>query len=343
MTVDYIDYYKVLGVPRSASPKEIKSAFKKAALKYHPDLKAANEKAASEEQFKKINEAYEVLSDPEKKEKYDQLGDDLRDGQSWQQPPDMGRQQYQRQSSPQYQQWTDNQWTEADASSFSDFFESLFGGAGAKGFGAGTFTQQRRDTRGQDLDTEFALTLEEAYHGGKKTIEFSLRNLCDECAGVGAVKQKTCQGCGGTGYKTKRKKLTVNIPAGVKDGSKIRLKGQGTAGSGAGKPGDLWLIIKLLPHTTFTLTGDDIETKIKVKPPKAVLGGNISVPTIDGQVIAKVPPMFRSGQKLRLQAKGWRRKDGSRGDQFVEIGIDIPTTLTKEEKALYEKLAEIGG
>ncbi|NLF80730.1 MAG: J domain-containing protein, partial [Clostridia bacterium] len=185
--------------------------------------------------------------------------------------------------------------------------------------------------------------LEEAYSGGKKTIEFSLRDLCRECAGTGAAGQKACQSCGGVGYKTSKKKLSVNIPAGVKDGSRIRLRGQGAAGSGTGKPGDLWLIVKLLPHQSFTLNGDDIESKAKIKPQQAALGSQISVPTLDGPVMAKVPPMFHSGQKLRLQGKGWRKKSGGRGDQYVEIIIDIPAALSAEEKSLYQKLMAIGG
>jgi len=330
MATNYIDYYEILGVPRTATKKEIKDAYRKAALKYHPDLKSANEKAKAEEKFKKINEAYEVLSDPEKREKYDLLGDNLHDGQKWQPPPDMGRQGKQE----------NYQWNEEEAGSFSDFFESLFGGARTGGFGE-TFRQQR-NAQGQDLESQIELTLEEAYHGGKKTIQFSIRNICPQCAGMGAANQRICQSCGGTGYKNTNKKLDINIPAGVRDGSKIRLKGQGAKGIGTGKPGDLWLIVKILPHHIFTLNGNNLETKITIRPEQAVLGDQISVPTIDGNVIAKVPQMFHNGQKLRLQSKGWRKKDGSRGDQYVEIIIDIPASLNQEEKLIYQKLMDMG-
>ena len=327
MAANYIDYYEVLGVPRTATKKEIKDAYRKAALKYHPDLKSASQKAASEEKFKKINEAYEVLGDSEKREKYDHLGEDLHDGQNWQPPPDTGRQQY-------------NQWNEEDVGDFSDFFESLFGGARGGGF-TGAFRQQR-NTRGQDIESQIGLTLEEAYHGGKKTIQFSLRNLCPECAGMGAFNQKICKSCGGTGYKTTNKKLDITIPAGVNEGSKIRLRGQGAKGTGAGKPGDLWLIVKLLPHAIFTLIDNNIETDVKIRPEQAVLGSHISVPTIDGEVNTEVPQMFHNGQKLRLKSKGWRKKDGTRGDQYVRIFIDIPTSINQEEKMLYQKLMDMG-
>jgi curved DNA-binding protein len=342
MTTNYIDYYKVLGVPRTASKKEIKSAYRKLAMKHHPDLKSSSEKNEAEAKFKKINEAHEVLSDPKKREEYDLLGENWQEGQAYQPPPGTsGQQKNQRQyNQQQYDQQQYSQWTGADAGSFSDFFESLFGG-GARGGFSGSFGQQA-NAQGQDIETQIELSLDEAFHGGKKTIQFSLRNLCSTCAGMGAVNQKVCKQCAGTGYTSTRKTLDIKIPAGVKDGSRIRLKGQGTKGIGKGKAGDLWMIVKLLPHRLFSLNGNNIESKIRIRPEIAISGGKISVPTIDGEVVTKVPPMFHNGRKLRLQSKGWSKKDRSRGDHFVEIVIDIPSSLRKEEKELYAKLAELG-
>ncbi len=327
MATTFIDYYEILGLPRTATKDEIKSAYRKAALKYHPDLHPASEKTAAEEKFKKINEANEVLSDPEKREKYDHLGENLNNGQEWEPSPNMGNQ-------------GNSYWNGEDTSSFSDFFESLFGGPKARGF-AGGFGQQR-NTRGQDLESQIELTLEEAYHGGQRRFQFSLKSICPECAGMGTVNQKTCRSCGGTGYKTTTKTLDVNIPAGLKDGNTIRLRGQGGEGSSGGKQGDLLLTVKVLPHTTFTLKGNNLETTIIIRPEQAALGSKISVPTIDGKVTVTVPPMSHNGQRLRLRSKGWPEKSGTRGDQYVEIRIDIPTSLRQEERLIYQKLMDLG-
>ena len=327
MSGAFIDYYETLGLARTATKDEIKAAYRKAARKHHPDLHPANEKADAEEKFKKINEAYEVLSDPEKREKYDRIGESRRNGQEWQPAPDMRGQEK-------------NTWDGENDSSFSDFFESLFGGARTSGFSSGF--RQQRSTRGQDLEAQIDLTMEEAYHGGQKAFQFSVKGICPTCGGTGAGNQNICRTCGGTGYKTTSKTLDVKIPVGLKNGSIIRLKGQGGEGSGDGKQGDLLLTVKVLPHPVFTLKGNNLETKIKIRPEQAVLGEQISVGTIDGDVLTNVPPMSHNGQKLRLRSKGWPGKDGTRGDQYVELCIDIPGSLTAQERNIYQSLMDFG-
>ncbi len=354
MAVPFIDYYKVLGVNRSATKEEIKTAYRKAARKYHPDLHTKSEKAAAEEQFKKINEANEVLSDPEKREKYDRFGENWRSGQQEQQSDNQYNQPWQ-----QGQSWQPDQaWSRSDANSFSDFFESIFGSAGAAerygSTGAGRYRNadegdrdftgryaRQRNMRGQDLESEIELTLEEAYHGGKKTLQFSLRSICAECGGVGAVNRKTCRNCGGTGYINSTRTLDVKIPEGIKDGNTIRLRGQGGEGAGGGEKGDLLMTVKILPHRQFTLSGNDIITVINIRPEEAVLGSQVITPTLDGNVTVTVPSMSHSGHKLRLRSKGWPKGGGARGDQYVEIRVDIPHSMSQKEREAYQKLSDL--
>lgn len=292
MSTDFKDYYKILGVDRKATDAEIKTAYRKLARKHHPDLHAKGDKAAAEEKFKEVNEAYAVLSDAEKRAQYDLLGEDGgRSRQQWQQPPPYRR-----------SETGSQQWQDAESGDFSDFFASLFGGQ-----------RSARPARTQDLTSDLELTLEEAYHGGIKNLHFSI------------------SGSSGTPVD---KKLDVRIPPFVREGSKIRLKGQGA-------PGDLILTVRILPHTCYTLKGNTLETIVKIFPEQAVLGGQVAVPTMDGEVMMTLPPMSHNGQKLRLREKGWLDKDGKRGDEFVKIAIDIPRTLKPEEQEIYQNLAKL--
>lgn len=298
MSAEFKDYYKILGVDRKATDAEIKNAFRKLARKHHPDLHAKGDKDAAEEKFKEVNEAYAVLSDPEKRAQYDLLGEDGgRSRQQWQQ--------WQQQPPPYRGGETGSQWQDVESGDFSDFFASIFGGR----------ARQARPTpaRTQDLTSDLELTLEEAYHGGIKNLHFSI------------------SGASGTPVD---KKLDVRIPPFVREGSKIRLKGQGA-------PGDLILTIKILPHTCYTLKGNTLETTVKIFPEQAVIGGQVAVPTLDGEVMMTLPPMSHNGQKLRLREKGWLDKDGKRGDEFVKIVIDIPRTLKPEELEIYQNLAKL--
>lgn len=331
MATNFKDYYKILGVERSATQKEIKTAYRKLGRKHHPDLQTEKDKPAAEERFKEINEANEVLSDPEKRAKYDRLGANWRHGQEWQPSPDMdGFHTYYRGAGGA---------ETFDSGGFSDFFETLFGGA--RSASTGQSFRQSRVMRGQDIESELALTLEEAYHGGEKTLQLSSRDVCNACLGAGQTSVGICSTCGGTGAKASVKNLAVKIPMGVQEGTKMRLKGQGGQGLNGGASGDLYLRIKFLPHPNYTISGSDLETPITITPEQAVLGAKISVPTLDGAVLLSVPPKTHAGQRLRLRQKGWPQKGGSRGNLYAKVLIDIPHNISEEEQELYRKLTQV--
>ncbi|MGI6492308.1 MAG: DnaJ C-terminal domain-containing protein [Pelotomaculum sp.] len=323
MGVSFQDYYEILGVSRTATDKEIKSAYRKLARKWHPDLHTGKDKETAEEKIKLINEAYEVLSDKEKREKYDRLGANWRAGDDFQPPP----------GAEGFHFYTDGNF---GSSGFSDFFEAFFGG----GFGPSTRTSRRGPVPGQDVESELELTLEEAYRGGQKSLQLSTREICQACDGLGSNGRSFCPNCGGTGSTSNYKTLSVKIPAGVADGSRIRLKGQGGEGLNGGARGDLYLKVRILPHHIFKLKGSDLETEVTLWPEQAALGDQVSVPTLDGPVLMKVPAGSRSGKRLRLRGKGLPHK-GGRGDEYVVIKIDIPGHITPEEEKLYRQLAEL--
>ncbi|GIW25442.1 DnaJ C-terminal domain-containing protein [Meiothermus sp.] len=288
----YKDYYQILGVSKNASEDEIKKAFKKLARKYHPDV---SKEPGAEEKFKEINEAYTVLSDPEKRRFYDTYGTAAGSGQWQGPPPGQGG----------FGGFSGN------VGDFSDFFQELFGNLGGRG-GFGGFGDlfeqvpgQRPRRVGGDLEAELPLSLEEAYRGGEKTIS------------IGS------------------ERLTVRIPPGVREGQKIRLAGKGRAG------GDLYLHIKLQSRPEMRLEGDDLYTVVDVPAPIAVVGGKVRVQTLDGPVEITIPKRTQAGRKLRLAGKGWPRKDKSRGDQYAEVRIIIPTHPSPEEERLYTQLAEL--
>lgn len=331
MAVKFQDYYQTLGVDRNATEQEIKAAYRKLARKWHPDLHYGKEKREAEEKFKQINEAYEVLKDPEKRAKYDRLGANWRDGQDFQPPPDFGD----------FKFYTNMDGGLGGAGGFSDFFEMFFGGGGSPFGRAGRATRTAGPVRGQDVEAELELTLEEAYRGGEKTIQLTSREICAACGGAGFDEDAFCSRCGGTGANPVTRTLTVKIPPGIHEGSRIRLKGQGGDGHAGGPRGDLYLKVHLLPHPQFRVQGDDLETEVVLRPEQAVLGDRVSVPTLDGPVNMKVPAGIRAGKRLRLRGKGLPRKGGGRGDEYVRVVIDIPDNLTGEEENLYRRLAAL--
>jgi curved DNA-binding protein len=317
MSVEYKDYYKILGVSKSASQDDMSKAFKKLARKHHPDLNPNDKKA--EDKFKEINEAYEVLKDPEKRKLYDQLGPNWQHGQNFQPPPGFEnvRFNFGGAGGP----------GNFDAGGFSDFFETLFGGAqGGASFGGGREYFGRgggpgfsaRPRRGQDSEAVLELTMEEAFHGGAKTL-----SLLEHVQGQ-APRNKT---------------LSVTIPAGVKEGAKIRLAGQGNPGSAGGSAGDLYMKVHILPHHLFYLDGANVVIDLPLAPWEAALGAKVRVPTLDGAVELNIPPGTDSGRKLRLGRRGLGA-GANRGDQIVRVMVRVPSAGTDEEKALWESLAK---
>ncbi|MDD2620734.1 MAG: DnaJ C-terminal domain-containing protein, partial [Syntrophomonadaceae bacterium] len=271
MAVSFRDYYETLGVKRDADPKAIKSAYRKLARKWHPDLHSGKKKEEADEKIKQINEAYEVLSDAEKREKYDRLGSNWRNGEQFDSSP-FGEGTY----------YSTSNLNPEDMQGFSDFFSVLFGSQARSPGGArrqGSFYEG--PMRGQDIESSIDLTLEEAYHGVSKALQLSSSHICPECRGSGLQGQGFCRHCGGTGSISEPHNLNVKIPAGVYEGSSIRLKGQGGAGIGGGEKGDLYLKVHLLPHPIFKVKGIDIESEVTVRPEQAVLGDKITVATLD--------------------------------------------------------------
>jgi len=305
--MEYKDYYKTLGVDRNAEGKEIKKAYRKLARQYHPDVNPGDK--AAEEHFKDINEAYEVLSDAEKRQKYDQLGS------SWQQWQRTGR-------DPSGFDWS--QWSSGaqpggvrveyrdlgdledllGRGGFSDFFQAIFGGMGAP---------QARPRRGQDYTQPVEITLEEAFQGTTRMIQKEGR------------------------------RLEVRIPPGVRTGSKVRVAGEGSPGMAGGTSGDLYLEVTVLPHSTFEREGDDLRCELPVSLYTAVLGGEVKVPTLSGDVMLNIPPESQGGRTFRLRGKGMPNLHNPQkhGDLYARLRIEIPQKLSQREKELFRELASL--
>jgi curved DNA-binding protein len=325
MAVKFQDYYEVLGVSRTATADDIKKAYRKLARKYHPDVNPDDKTA--EEKFKDIGEAYAVLSDPEKRQRYDQLGANWKAGADFTPPPgwDGGR--------VDVGDWSDF-FGGRGAGGFSDFFETLFGSRRGPRAGAG-FAM-----RGQDVEAAIDLSLEEAHHGGTRAITLQTTAVCPTCNGSGMRDKQPCVTCRGTGMVTRPKTLEVTIPAGVHHGSIIRLVGQGELGTGNAPAGDLLLRVRLRPHPLFHMLGEgDVEIELPVAPWEAALGAKVRVPTIEGSVDMTVPAGAQGGQRLRLRGQGLQRRGSGRGDQYVRLQLVNPPTLTDSERTLFEQLA----
>jgi len=309
--MDYKDYYKIMGVARDADQAEIKRSYRKLAKKYHPDV--SKEKNA-EEKFKEMQEAYEVLSNPEKRAAYDQLGSNWKAGQEFRPPPDWGR------------NFEFSAGAGAEDGSFSDFFSSLFGsrspfGGGAGPGGASARGQRHFSSAGQDHVARIQVSLEDAYRGGAQTIELQSPEVTSD--GHVTVKPRT---------------LKVTIPAGVIEGQQIRLARQGSPGMGGGPPGDLYLEISFAPHPLFQAEGRDVSLTLPIAPWEAALGGTVQVPTLGGVVDMHIPASARAGQRLRLKGRGL--PGSTPGDQYVTLKIVTPPAATPRARELYEQMRD---
>ncbi len=302
--MEFQDYYKLLGVSRNTTDAEIKKAYRKLARKYHPDV---SKEANAEEKFKQVKEAYEVLKDPEKRQAYDQFGQNWKQGQQFNPPPEWGTQGTSG--------FTGGGFTGADAGDFSDFFESMFGGG--NGFRQGGFSKGHAfKTRGEDLHSKVTVSLEDAYHGTTRSIR---------------LKAPEINAQGQMHYKLKT--LNVKIPKGVIAGQQIRLSGQGGPGQGGGKNGDLYLQVEFAKHSLFTIEEKDVYLRLPITPWEAALGTKITVPLIGSKVDLKIPMGVESGKKMRLKGKGIPAKVP--GDFYVILEIVTPKAETASQKAFY--------
>lgn len=309
--MDYKDYYKILDVAKDASQEEIKRAYRKLARKYHPDV---NKDVSAELKFKEINEANEVLGDVEKRKAYDSFGSNWQAGQEFKPPPEWNTR----------HQWGGTGAQQGTSENFSDFFESLFGGGHSayskRGFSP--FGGEQND-RGSDLHAKVSITLEDSYHGAKRTITLN----------------KTV-GDGNGGLSIKPQSLHVSIPKGIIENQQIRLEGQGDVGSGRGPRGNLFLEIVFEAHPHFTVSKRDIYLVLPVSPWEAALGATIAVPTLGGHVDLKLPANSQTGRKLRLKGRGLSSKNQV-GHQFVTLAVHTPPAETPEQKELYQKMAKL--
>ncbi|MFV0479101.1 MAG: molecular chaperone DnaJ [Anaerorhabdus sp.] len=348
------DYYDVLGVSKGASDDEIKKAYRKMAKKYHPDV---NKETDAEAKFKEVNEAYEVLSDSQKKAAYDQFGHAGMDGA---------------------QGFGGGQGFN-DFGGFEDIFSSFFG----SGFGGSSRRAQTGPRQGNDRFMRMKISFMEAISGKVEEVSLEVDEECSECLGSGAKSKEdiqtcpTCKGtgrvvtpqrtpfgviqtetvcstchgrgkaiknkctrCHGTGHEHKRVKLEIKIPAGIRSGQQIRVANKGEVGSNGGPNGDLYIEVFVENHSYFVRDGEDIHIKIPISTIDATLGIDVDVPTVNGDVLLKIPAGTQSGTRFRLKGKGVQAVRGGVGDQYVEVSIEIPKKLTKQEKELYEKLRE---
>lgn len=332
--MEFKDYYATLGVPKAASDKELKQAYRKLARKYHPDVNPGDK--SSEAKFKEINEAYEVLGDPEKRRKYDELGANWRmyeqaqqqgqpfpggspfggfggggEGGAW--TINMGGPGgYRTMSEEEMRDMFGNE------DPFSDFFRTFFGGGGTGGAESrGRQARAPRSQKGRDIEHEVELTLEEAYHGTMRRISIKL---------------------GGHA-----RSIDVRIPAGVKDGSRVRAAGEGESGANGGASGDLFLRVRIKPHPVFERKGDDLYTKVQVPVATAVLGGEAQVPTVTGSLRLKIPETTQPGQIFRLKGHGMplTATPDSRGDLYATIDVQLPRSLTKDQRHAWEQVKKM--
>ncbi len=335
--MEYKDYYEILGLKRGATEAEIKSAYRKLARKYHPDVNKTKE---AESKFKDINEAYEVLGDKQKRQRYDSLGSNWQGGQSYTPPPGFENFGF---GGGNYQSYSFNG---QDLGGFSDFFSSLFGdmmGGNAQSFGGFDFgrtsqtsRKRRQEPPSEDLDITKTLnvTAKDVFDRKPVTVKYNNMERCTQCPPNGGY----CSNCGGTGIKTELKTIKVKLPPDVTEGKKVRVKGEGQTDA-YGRKGDLYLVIHF-KDSEYEIDGSDLTKEVEITPPEAVLGTKKDIETLHGKIGIKIPPRTSSGQALRLKGLGLPQKGGGYGNLNAKIKIVIPKDLTDKQIELYKKLAE---
>jgi len=343
------DYYKLLGVSRTAKADEIKKAYRKLARRYHPDVNPGN--AISEDRFKEISEAFEVLSDPKKREIYDSHG------------------YYSEQAANASARGPSFDFANFGAANFRDIFSEIFSSVRSQS------NQVRRPARGSDIEFALGVTFEQAMQGVTTKIEVDRSETCTACQGMGETSGRTvvcnacagsgqqsrritgastcaqcggsgkvatpCEPCRGRGVVPKRETITLKIPSGVDKGSRVRVPGKGHSGTLGGQPGDLFIITNVGDHAYFKRQGDNIYCLVPITIPEAALGAKIEVPTVDGKALLRIPPGTQSGQRFRLRERGATslRAGGIKGDQFVEVKITLPTVISEETKEMLQQFA----
>jgi curved DNA-binding protein len=348
MSVKYRDYYEILGVPRTADARQIQTAYRKLAAKWHPD-KNPNNRAEAEKKFKEINEAHEVLSDPDKRKKYDLLGPGFQDGQEFRPPP----------GGMPFDFNFGGAGGRGGAGGFSDFFETLFGGVGGVGgpragrggpggfFSGFDFEMPNGGPAGHaagaepDIEAVLPVDLETALKGGQTAFSYEGYDLCPVCSGAGVQNRRPCPRCGGSGTVGRQREVQVRIPPGVSENAVVRLAGQGRPNAGGRPAGDLLLKIKYRDHPLFAAKDGTLELDVPIAPWEAALGASVEIPTLEGRATVKVPAGARSGAALRLRGQGMPIKGGGRGDLLARLKVVVPAPADDRERKLYEELARL--
>ena len=322
------DYYATLGVPKGASAKEIRQAYRRLARQYHPDVNPGDK--AAEARFKEINAAHEVLSETEKRKKYDRYGD------QWEHADQI--EEMQRRAGGRAFRFGQGGVSFdlkdlGDLGGLGSAFEGLFGGS----------RRRRGPSKGADVEHRVEVTLEEAFHGTTRTLQLATQQACATCGGSGEIAGAVCHICQGSGVTPKSRRLEVKIPPGVDTGSRVRIAREGQPGAAGGPGGDLYLVISVRPHERFERKGADLYVDVQAPLTDAVLGAEVEVPTLTGQVALKVPPLTQNGKAFRLANLGMPRLKGQgRGHLYARLRVMLPEKLDEREKELFEELRGAG-
>jgi len=326
--VEFQDYYEVLGVPRDADADAIKKAYRRQALEWHPDRHRGDDREEAEARFRRVSEAYEVLSDSEKRARYDRFGKDWKHGQDFRPPPGertMSREEFER--------------AFGGGGGFSDFFREMFGDQFRRDFEGRSRRHARYRYRGADVHAELAMSVGDAIRGGTSTFQVNGSVPCSRCGGVGLVDEHVCPSCAGVGHVGEARTVELKIPPDPRDGMVLRLRGLGQPADGGGEPGDLRITIRLVSDDTYRVRGADVEADVAVAPWEALFGTEVSVRAPTGRTRVKIPPDTGAGRKLRLRGQGLDDGRGGRGDFYVVVRLALPANLTEEQRELLRRLA----